>query len=324
MPDSNLDAWKGKLVDDLIDCAPPALTSGEAERHAVYSYALMAITHHYWNGNKYGRNLRYPLNTITDPTCEGGPAGGTYHGHNIAALAVDADGHVIDFDFNHNEVFNSSVEHAESRLLRRLFSLTQIQDSWKTASPTASTSSTATKGYYGTLLSGVTLYTTLESCAQCSGIMALAKLGRVVFLQTDPGQYSVGNIMRNMTVGTGLPAPHPIPAKSFSFQVHSQLDAAYQKFRQRGDAYPMVALPDGTLTRDSRTTSITSFLCTKAAQDIFAVGKAQLDAFRVTELDFRPPGASGSALSNLEILREAQSFVTYAIEQGQRGTPHRA
>jgi tRNA(Arg) A34 adenosine deaminase TadA len=88
------------------------------------------------------------------------------------------------------------------------------------------------KGYYGTLLSGVTLYTTLESCAQCSGIMALAKLGRVVFLQTDPGQYSVGNIMRNMTVGTGLPAPHPIPAKSFSFQVHSQLDVAYQKFRQ--------------------------------------------------------------------------------------------
>jgi hypothetical protein len=71
----------------------------------------------------------------------------------------------------------------------------------------------------------------------------------------------------------------------------------------------MVALPDGTLTRDSRTTSITSFLCTKAAQDIFAVGKAQLDAFRVTELDFRPP-ARGSALSNLEILREAQSFVT--------------
>jgi tRNA(Arg) A34 adenosine deaminase TadA len=269
--------------------------------------------------------VRYPLNAVTDPTADGGLGGGTYLGHNIAALAVDVDGYVIDFDFNHNEVFNSSVEHAESRLLRRLFSLTQLQDSWKTAPPPSAAPPTSVrKGYYGNLLSGVTLYTTLESCAQCSGIMALAKLARVVFLQTDPGQYAVGNIMRNMTVGTGLPAPYPLPARSVGLRAHDELDAAYERFRRRGAGAPMVTLPDGTLTTDSATTSITSFLCTREAHDIFAAGRRALDELTLTTPGHRPDGAADSVLTNEAVLAEARSFVVYAIEQGARGTPHRA
>jgi tRNA(Arg) A34 adenosine deaminase TadA len=272
MPDSNLDAWRGRLVGELVRCEPPAVSPEEAERHAMYAHGLLAIAHHYWNGNKYGRHLRYPLNTVVDPTAERGAAGGTYLGHNIAALAVDADGRVIDFDFNHNEVFNSSVEHAESRLLRRLFSLTQIQDTWKTAGNGSVAATSQNEGYYGNLLSGVTLYTTLESCAQCSGIMALAKVKQVVYLQTDPGQYGVGNIMRNMTAGTGLPAPQPVPAERFGFEIHRDLDAAYLAFRNRGPDQAMVTDAMGAPTSDARTTSITSFLCTKVAQD--QIGRA--------------------------------------------------
>ena len=58
-----------------------------------------------------------------------------YVGHNIACVAVDGNGEIIDFDFNHNEFFRSSAEHAESRMVRRLFSLTDIFDSWKTGQP---------------------------------------------------------------------------------------------------------------------------------------------------------------------------------------------
>ena len=47
----------------------------------------------------------------------------SYLGHNIAAIAVSPTGRIVDFDFNHNELFNSSAEHAEARLLRRLFAL---------------------------------------------------------------------------------------------------------------------------------------------------------------------------------------------------------
>lgn len=324
MPDSNLDQWRHEPVSKLISCPPPAATPGDAERHAIFAYALMAITHHYWNGNKYGRGVLYPLNTVTDPTMERGPAGGDYLGHNIAALAVDARGNIIDFDFNHNEVFNSSVEHAESRLLRRLFSLALVQDSWQAAASAAQRAAADVPGYYANVLAGVTVYTTLESCAQCSGIMALAKLGQVVFLQTDPGQYSVGNIMRNMTVNTGLPAPQPIPASSFGFKLHDSLDDEYRCFRQRGASKPMVTGPGGALIGASATTSITSFLCTKAAQDIFAAGAIDLQNIKATHPLHRPQGAPADALTNDAALAEARAFVRYAITSGQRGTPHRA
>ena len=39
-----------------------------------------------------------------------------YLGHNIACIAVDGNGEIIDFDFNHNDFFRSSAEHAESRI----------------------------------------------------------------------------------------------------------------------------------------------------------------------------------------------------------------
>src|SRR3981189_2447238 len=42
-----------------------------------------------------------------------------YLGHNIACIAVDGNGEIIDFDFNHNDLFRSSAEHAESRMVRR-------------------------------------------------------------------------------------------------------------------------------------------------------------------------------------------------------------
>ena len=79
-----------------------------------------------------------------------------YLGHNIACIAVDGNGAIIDFDFNHNDFFRSTVEHAESRLVRRLFSLTPIYDSWKTGQRIDDRSKAFS-------LSDVTLYTSLES-----------------------------------------------------------------------------------------------------------------------------------------------------------------
>jgi hypothetical protein len=51
-------------------------------------------------------------------------------GHNIGR-SPSTRGTIVDFDFN-NEVFNSSVEHAESRLVRRLFKLGRF-DPWRQA-----------------------------------------------------------------------------------------------------------------------------------------------------------------------------------------------
>lgn len=317
--DSNFDQWKSRTVAELATIDTGTIRAEQTERHSIYSLALMAITAHYWNGNKYGRAMQYPLNEPI-PAANPGKLGDDYLGHNIAALIVDGDGLIIDFDFNHNEIFNSSVEHAESRLLRRVFSLSQIQDSWNTRPREM-------RGWhYSTLLSNVSVYTTLESCAQCSGIMALAKLGTVIFLQIDPGQYSIGNIMRNMTVKTGLEAPEPIPASAFGFSYSNELNGAYQSFRERPKTkqHAMVLDRDGKETSDSYTKSITSFLCTKSARDIFKRGADDLRAFQVKYPTWKPDGGTANLLTNSEVLGEAQRFVEYACVEARRGTPHRA
>ena len=78
---------------------------------------------------------------------------------------------MIDFEFNHNEIFNSSAEHAEARLIRRVFSLSQINNGWDVLA-----AGDKKDAKYGNIFSAVTIYTSLESCAQCSGIMALANV----------------------------------------------------------------------------------------------------------------------------------------------------
>lgn len=315
---TNFDQWKDRKVIELATRSQPAIPAEQAERYRIYSVALMAITLHYWNGNKYGRNVQYPLN---EPIRGDAPSkmADDYIGHNIAALIVDGDGHVIDFDFNHNEIFNSSVEHAESRLLRRVFSLSQIHDGWDMGRQVQDR-------YYATELKKASLYTTLESCAQCSGIMALAQLKEVIFLQTDPGEYSIGNIMRNMTEGTCLQSPGPIPAKWFGLAHFESLDTAYQKFvgRPHIKETAMVLQSNGDERPDSYTTSITSFLCTKAARDIFARGDREFRTFKVQHPGWRPDGDDSSPLANGAVFDECKHFVDYAIKAARRGTPHRA
>jgi tRNA(Arg) A34 adenosine deaminase TadA len=182
-------------VSELATLHGPPLEEGAKERHRIYSLMLMAILHEYFNGNKNGREGEYPFNETQDLGRHGD---GDYLGHNIAGIAVNGKGEVIDFDFNHNKLFNSSAEHAEVRLVRRVFALAQLADAWRPVQPGVppprevplSTSTT---------LEDVTVYTTLESCAQCSGTMALGNVREVVYLQTDPGTYWVGRVLRNLT-----------------------------------------------------------------------------------------------------------------------------
>lgn len=305
---------------------PKPLTDALAERHRLYSLGLMAITHHYWNGLKKGRDGTYPLNP--KPATAGGKhLLDDYRGHNIAGFAVDKLGYIIDFEFNHNRLMNSSAEHAEARLVRRIFSLNQIHDSWDVRS-----SSNPAASDYNTF-EEVTVYTTLESCSQCSGIMALARVREVVYLQTDPGMYRIGNILRNLTRGTGLESPYPRPATDFGFGYLTELDLAYKAFAATVGQTPFFIPRSGT---PDTSDSLTSFLCTDAAYQIYGSAAAELNSL-ATELaanrmplahpDAHPVDRAGSpvpkGLTNLKALKEILSFVRHAKEKGRRGTPHR-
>ena len=115
------------------------LSLEEQQRHRPFMLLAMRLVKEFWNGNYNGAMGRYPYrkNQLTGELYSEGKKitdvydeGATYFGYNIAALAVDGKHNVIDFDFNHNQLFKSSMEHAEARLRRRLFSLTGLRSEW--------------------------------------------------------------------------------------------------------------------------------------------------------------------------------------------------
>jgi tRNA(Arg) A34 adenosine deaminase TadA len=148
-------------------------------------------------------------------------------------LELELKGEILGFDFNHNEIFNSSAEHAEARLLRRLFSqpdhlfptghftflrnpssgpFEELKDIAKDLVEGIALEFSKHKSHYSNSLKDITIYTSLESCAQCSGMMALGAVKRVVYLQQDAGQNAIGNILYNLNLGSSYYAPEPIPA----------------------------------------------------------------------------------------------------------------
>ena len=360
--------WTTPLRDVATLPAEP-IEPGLRERHRLYSLLTMAIVAAQFNGNKHGDHGDYGAWRAGQlepgvPAAKRIYGGGTYLGHNIAAVAVDARGNVVDHDFNHNELFNSSVEHAESRLVRRVFSLAQIFDPWRqwkasagaaagagangggavepsvaprtflfTAQPGLAEAAGLAAGPgrqgYGTLLADVTIYTSLESCAQCSGIMALANVREIVYLQYDQGQYLIGNLMYRATRGgpggpKGSGAPRPIPGSDFDFEWYDQLNAANIDFANGVAKAPFYREPGFS----DRSASITSFLCTDRALEIYRDAARSLDAIGATEHpDYRRPDHAGNpvegALSNAEVLAAVKRYLDYARSQGGRGTQHR-
>lgn len=323
MPPKNqrLAHYWDKPVSQLTTLNHVALSEGEKERHTLYALGLMAITHKYWNGKKYGTHGEYPWNAPVIHSSENNHTE-DYRGHNIAAFAVDGDGRIIDFEFNHNTLLNSSAEHAEARLVRRIFQLSQIHDSWNLSQIPSPKSDYTT-------FSDVTIYTTLESCSQCSGVMALARVRQVVYLQEDPGMYMIGNILRNLTETTKLEAPMPIAGNEFGLTYFDRLNKAFDDFSIKLQEKPFFQ-PHDSSKKANTDPSITSFLCTTFSKSIFGAAELELTSLTVEKLRYpthRPTSRAGalmsSALTNVECLTEIKSFVEYAIQSGRRGTPHR-
>jgi tRNA(Arg) A34 adenosine deaminase TadA len=342
---------KVNLQKDAPELAEPAVR----ERHRIYSYLLMKLIVRFWNGNKRGPLGKYPLRAqqIDRPQTPPTPAryrgdmmdhpGGLrvnwdrYLGHNIACLAVDGNGEIIDFDFNHNDMFRSSAEHAESRMVRRLFSLTNIFDNWRTGVPIGDRPRAAS-------LNGVTLYTSLESCAQCSGVMSLAGVKQIIYMQNDFTAYKIGNIMYNLANRieatdaqgkvTSIPgAPIPIAGAEIGIDEFDRLNAANLAFAKAivaaGSANPQdrdgaFFVPDDGSKPDFEP-SITSFLCTDAARAIFVGGAAKLDAMMLDhpEWKFAATPDNQSVLTNVQCWNHARSFYKYADIEGYRGSPHK-
>jgi tRNA(Arg) A34 adenosine deaminase TadA len=327
----------------LVTVQTTPISPGEVERHRIYALLTLAIGRHYWNGNRHGARGDYPqrqqqrdIHHSPQDLYEGGD----YHGHNIVAIAVNGQGQVVDFDFNHNALFNSSAEHAEARLLRRLFALAQLDVSpperaqgSRTLLPVFNLPGGVERlvpATYGNLLREYTIYTSLESCAQCAGMMALAQLGRVVYLQHDPGQNYIGNILYRLSreePNGGMLAPLPISGVELGFEYSAALDAGFASFiqlMQQNGTYFYREHPE----RPSRKSkSITDYLCTDDARELFGKARDELATLAASpdllaHAEHIPQGAPGNTLTNARALEWAWRFYHYAIGKGRRGTPH--
>lgn len=324
-PNAAIAKYWEKPLYTVATVPPISLLKELKERHRIFALLLFALMRRFFNGNKNGSRGTYPWREKQRED-DGRYAGGDYLGHNIGAIAVDATGEVIDFDFNHNQIFGSSAEHAEARLIRRVFSLTQLYDGWDTRTPG---DPPRTRGY-STLLGGVTIYTSLESCAQCSGVMALGQVGQVVFLQRDPGTYHIGNILWNLTSHevTGgestevkATAPRPIPGSEIDFLYFDELNTKYREYynQVRGKPFHTVEGRNADCS-----TALTCFLCNDQAFDIFDRARKDFFALAAGGLkypDFRPDGKP-QPLTNLQAISRAALFYDYASTVGRRGTPH--
>ena len=315
-PNSPLANYWNKPVRELVAAESIVISDEKAERHYLYCLLVAKLVYEFWNGNKHGQGGNYPWRE-GQKLPSGIYEGGQYLGHNIACIGVDGNGEVIDFDFNHNDIFSSSVEHAESRLVRRVFSLAQVYDDWHVRR----LGGTPKSQNYLNILSNVTIYTSLESCAQCSGIMALGSVKSVVYLQQDPGQYAIGNILRNLTTAD-LRAPLPISADKVGLPYYARLNNAYKTFYKGILERPFYV--DGTVK--DQTQSITSFLCTDDARAIFEEASTTLDSYKLKYPEFKPTDngqESPGMLTNRRVLEHVRSFKDYACVYGRRGTAHK-
>jgi tRNA(Arg) A34 adenosine deaminase TadA len=348
-PEDPLAQYWQKSVSHLIEVnLPPELSTDVVkERHRIFSLLLMALIVRFWNGNSNGPLGIYPqregqktaaqdphanyfryhgdMNESDDPQRI---SWDRYIGHNIACLAVDGKGEVIDFEFNHNNFFRSSAEHAESRMVRRLFSLADVIDNWKTGRQIPGKSRVFA-------LKDVTIYTSLESCAQCSGVMSLGRIKQVVYLQNDPGAYRIGNIMYNLAGredlkhgdGSAL-AALPIPASEINLPYLADLNVKYEQFREHmadaekaNDATRAYFRSPRDLT-PTFTQSITSFLCTDAARDVFKNGESEFHTMSLKHAGAKYPDKD-DVWTNQKCLEEAGKFFIYADVEGFRGSPHK-
>ncbi|HUD86782.1 MAG TPA: hypothetical protein VMR17_10020 [Xanthobacteraceae bacterium] len=264
-----------------------------------------------------------------------------YLGHNIACVAVDGNGEIIDFDFNHNDFFRSSAEHAESRMVRRLFSLTNIFDNWKTGFEHSNDPKSFNFKPRAASLNDVTLYTSLESCAQCSGVMSLAGVKQIVYMQNDFTAYKIGNLMyilanrqdvkdaQHNTVN--IPgAPVPIAGSDVDLDEFNKLNDGNRDFAKKIVAAKNANYEGGAFFVPEKgdpdyDPSITSFLCTDAALKIFQDGGNKLATLTLDHADWKPSGKTGDqdVFTNAGCLAHANEFYAYADIEGYRGSPHK-
>ncbi len=193
----------------------PAVADREAERDEIYALLAYAVVQRQWQ-----------------------EAGTRDRGYNIGSVLVDPKGCVVYWGLNSVYLTRNKTQHGEVRLM------TCYLDRNREAGITIP----------GDNLKDFSVYTTLEPCAMCSGMMVLQSVARTVYGQKDP---SYGDALERLAFdgdhcGGYPPYPRPVKSVASTLAARGQLEERFREF-----------------CAQKTPCSITDFLATPAAKQVY-------------------------------------------------------
>ena len=148
-------------------------------------------------------------------------------GYNIGSVLVDRDKYVVNWARNSVNITMNGTQHGEVRLIQSYL------DSIHSFS-----------------LKGFSIYTTLEPCAMCSGMMKLTELYRTIYGQTDP---AYGKALERLQLESGSccgggysPYPRPVISDKSPDPISVEIDSVYAQYKGKY-IINFLATPDAKL-----------------------------------------------------------------------------
>ena len=187
-------------------------------------------------------------------------------GYNIGSVLVDKNSCVVYWGLNSVNLAKNKTQHGEVRLMTCYLDLNRE----------------AGHPLPGASLKDYSIYTTLEPCAMCSGMMVLQSVKRTVYGQKDP---SFGDALERLAFdgehcGGYPPYPRPVQSVASTLALRDRLDTLFKEYCAKAGS----------------NCSITDFLTTPAAKQVYDDAVAALSSYQP-----RFPG-------NRPVLAAAQRF----------------
>jgi tRNA(Arg) A34 adenosine deaminase TadA len=181
---------------------PEAIT----ERDRIFSLAALAVAYEDWQPS------------VNEARRDPKTAALLRRGHNVGSVLVDERGRLVWWERNSNTIECNGTNHAETRLMLSYGKFARRPS-----------------------LGCHTVYTSLEPCAMCAGMMAIQRVARVVYVQRDPG---FGGAVERLHAALpsrrfecGLPRV-PISRHENRIAAAARLDAALQESGGAAAAHP--------------------------------------------------------------------------------------
>ena len=166
-------------------------------------------------------------------------------GYNVGCVLVDPEKKVIDWGLNHVNEAENCTQHGEVRLMTTYLNK---------------------DGIYS--LKEHEIYSTLEPCAMCGGMMTMASIKRTINGQRD--YYFTAALERlsfdSEEFGGYPPYPRTVTSQDTPSKYGKMLDDAYQEYIKEGNK-----------------AIITKFLSTEKAKDIYAQAFESFKTFKVSK-----------------------------------------